>query len=621
MNSSLPRNILQCECAMSEIIATIMLLAIAVSMIALIQTESVPQWNKELEMDHLDVVYDDFMKIRSDIEDTALFQFPKSSQIHMGVNYPDRLIFVNPADTSGTLTSNNNTWIQVTFTPPNGTQTSIYASSSTITFEPNYNYYTNAPLLVYENGLIIKDFTINNFLYTDTDQTMFTNDAINILSLNYTNESESFSGLKVLNYYPRYTNSTENNTNVTVTFFTHYPRLWDALLKKGNFVYAIHGNTINVFYTGATSINIHVINGSMVSGIWVSATFIAIPPPPVSLMSTQGNFWINYTWQPGIGNFTDSYYVNVNGVWSNASGRTYHNDTVGPHGWSNMTVWAYNNSGSLSLSAVSQNTQVLNNLPVISPTGNQNITAGNLLQFDVNATDLDNDTLVFSTNATKGSIDPATGIYSWQTSLNESGTYVWSFNLSDGYGGTSGEVITIIVNPVPIYTPPAPVNLAKAQGNFWINYTWNAGIGNVTNSYNVTQNGTWTNGSANNMNKTVGPHGWSNITVYAYNTSGTGTLNSTSISSSTQLANNLPVLAPIGDKSVEERNVLSFTISATDAENDPIIYSTNAQGTLNPITGVYSWTPSETGIYTVWFKSTDTYAGSDSETITITVNE
>ena len=46
------RNFLNCESAVSEIIASIMLLAIAVSVIALVQTESVPEWNKKVEMDH-----------------------------------------------------------------------------------------------------------------------------------------------------------------------------------------------------------------------------------------------------------------------------------------------------------------------------------------------------------------------------------------------------------------------------------------------------------------------------------------------------------------------------------------------------------------------------------------
>jgi len=58
------------------------------------------------------------------------------------------------------------------------------------------------------------------------------------------------------------------------------------------------------------------------------------------------------------GNSTDSYNVSVNGTWYNST-NTFKNTTTVPHGWSNITVWAYNSSGpgSLSAGSVIQNTQ------------------------------------------------------------------------------------------------------------------------------------------------------------------------------------------------------------------------------------------------------------------------
>ena len=47
--------------------------------------------------------------------------------------------------------------------------------------------------------------------------------------------------------------------------------------------------------------------------------------------------------------------------------------------------------------------------------------------------------------------------------------------------------------------------------------------------------GTWTNGTANTfVNTSVGPSGWANITVFAYNASGTGTQSAGSVSDSVQ---------------------------------------------------------------------------------------
>jgi len=76
--------------------------------------------------------------------------------------------------------------------------------------------------------------------------------------------------------------------------------------------------------------------------VTVDSAPLPVPPAPVNLGVTQGNFWIEYSWEPGIGSITDSYNLNVNGAPYTTS-LTTRSDTVGPHGWSNITVWAYNN--------------------------------------------------------------------------------------------------------------------------------------------------------------------------------------------------------------------------------------------------------------------------------------
>lgn len=266
------RNLLACESAVSEIIGFILLLAIGVATIALIQTLSVPEWNKEVEIDHSNTVYDDFLTLKSNIEDTALFQFPRSSVIHMGIHYPNRLIFINPTDTSGTITSDRNAWINISYNNSNGTPSYISNLSSSITFRPNYNYLMNSPFLIYENGLVIKDFGIINF--TDNIQPFFMKNAINIIIFDYPSYSESSSTIKGINPYPQYKNIMTNNTNVSVNFSTNYPDIWNDFLisdgfnSSGNIINK-SGNTIKITYnaTANVTINIYGINISQVSGI------------------------------------------------------------------------------------------------------------------------------------------------------------------------------------------------------------------------------------------------------------------------------------------------------------------------------------------------------------------
>ncbi|MEI8350502.1 MAG: fibronectin type III domain-containing protein, partial [Candidatus Omnitrophota bacterium] len=86
-----------------------------------------------------------------------------------------------------------------------------------------------------------------------------------------------------------------------------------------------------------------------------------------------------------------------------------------------------------------------------------------------------------------------------------------------------------------------------------------------------------------------------------------------------------PVLAPIGNKTVNEGANLNFAISATAAGGAAITYSVSSAiptgATFDATAGTFNWTPTFTqaGSYAVTFVAT-TAAGSDSETITITVN-
>jgi len=75
---------------------------------------------------------------------------------------------------------------------------------------------------------------------------------------------------------------------------------------------------------------------------------IETPPTPVIDNVSMGNFWINYSWKPVTGNLIDSYNVSINNIWTNGTTNNYNNTSVGMHGWSNITLFSFNNSGVLS---------------------------------------------------------------------------------------------------------------------------------------------------------------------------------------------------------------------------------------------------------------------------------
>jgi hypothetical protein len=90
------------------------------------------------------------------------------------------------------------------------------------------------------------------------------------------------------------------------------------------------------------------------------------------------------------------------------------------------------------------------------------------------------------------------------------------------------------------------------------------------------------------------------------------------------ITNTAPVIDPLPTESVVAGQPLQITVSAADAERDPITYSATALppgATFDPVTHTFSWTPGAgaSGPYTATFVATDSLGASNSVTITITV--
>lgn len=88
--------------------------------------------------------------------------------------------------------------------------------------------------------------------------------------------------------------------------------------------------------------------------------------------------------------------------------------------------------------------------------------------------------------------------------------------------------------------------------------------------------------------------------------------------------NRPPVLDPIGNKIINEGSTLTFTINASDLDNDSLAYSASnlpSGATFSTATQTFSWTPIYAkGSYQVAFAVSDGSL-SDNETITITVEK
>ena len=274
---------------------------------------------------------------------------------------------------------------------------------------------------------------------------------------------------------------------------------------------------------------------------WEIPVDIYKPPIPTNLSHTTGNFYVNYTWEAAdteggyaeTDSYNTSYWVNTNHYWDNSTNISL-NRTVGAHGWLNISqLWAYNNSyTNLSDGYIYQNVQLPNNPITITNTSGWSGDETELVYLDFDYTDLDGDTGAFTTTSPKGSLNGATGVFEWQTTMADDGVYVWWFNVSDGYGSSDSYSATITVNDLGDV-----INLTSWYNNYTCDNSTSFTIphedaDNRTVFFNVTANqsidywawyvdGTlYQNSSVANTTKTWDFGGNKTVSVYGVNANG-----------------------------------------------------------------------------------------------------
>jgi len=194
-----------------------------------VQAYYVPIWNKDVEYEHLNVVHDDMMTFKSDVEDVAMSGEPKSSNIRMGARYPNRIFLVNPGPgVAGALTSES-VEVSIEYTIDglgDPTITESYTSNRII-YEVQGT--VDSPKLVYEHGVIIRDY--GNASATTDEQSLIVGDEIYLpvlignLTASSSMETESIEIRPLSQSYSR-----SKIKLVTITIDTDYPEVWEGLL-------------------------------------------------------------------------------------------------------------------------------------------------------------------------------------------------------------------------------------------------------------------------------------------------------------------------------------------------------------------------------------------------------
>ena len=283
----------------------------------------------------------------------------------------------------------------------------------------------------------------------------------------------------------------------------------------------------------------------------------------------------------------------------------------------------------------------VNDAPVLAAIGNQTVNEGTTLTFTATATDADvpANTLTYSLSGapTGATINATTGVFSWTpTEAQGPGSFSFDVIVSDGSGGTDSETITVTVSEVNVAPILAAIgNQTIAEGSP-LTFTASATDADLpANTLTYSLSGTVPTGAA--INATTGVFSWTPTEAqgpgsYSFDVivSDGALTDVETITVTVSEVNVAPILAAIGNQTIAEGSPLTFTASATDADlpANTLTYSLSGTvptgATINATTGVFSWTPTEAqgpGSYSFDVVVSDGAGGTDSETITVTVNE
>jgi PGF-pre-PGF domain-containing protein len=232
------------------------------------------------------------------------------------------------------------------------------------------------------------------------------------------------------------------------------------------------------------------------------------------------------------------------------------------------------------------------------------------LSFTIIAINSGNSSLIYFGDYPSGAtLDSATGRFTWTPSYEDAGRYTFEFGVYDSssrlrdYKTTMIEVVNVN-RPPSIQPPPVkfanetqtlkiPLTATDPDGDF-LTFKTNKSFGTIRGNTFI-----WTPGYFD-----AGDH-------YVEFTASDGSLSSSTTATIVVYDTNMPPkFDTIGPKDVNVGSTLEFTVSASDGDADPLIFSASglpSGATFNTSSRTFKWTPSasQTGMYSVSFKVSD----------------
>lgn len=238
--------------AVSVVIGAVLLLGIGVTLLALLQTNAVPVWNKEVEFTHNQEVQDDMKDLRSNVFTTASRGSPTSTSVKLGTSYPNRIVLRNPPPSTGTVTTSfrsnitiPNSRLYIDNVSVDGATGDYWDgslksfSTRAVHYSPKYAQYDTAPATVLENSVLYNTReNASNVSVGLTEQNFVDGRRINLVTINGS-LSETQAGKVTLDTEPvsapaqSIAVTDDGNGPVNITIPTAIPNsTWSRLLEE-----------------------------------------------------------------------------------------------------------------------------------------------------------------------------------------------------------------------------------------------------------------------------------------------------------------------------------------------------------------------------------------------------
>ena len=204
--------------------------------------------------------------------------------------------------------------------------------------------------------------------------------------------------------------------------------------------------TVKGLYTGSAADILDKSSGGLMINVTMQDT--GAPRSITSLQSTVGNFWINWTWtNPDDSDFGYSE-VYIDNVWTANVSDTYYNGSYPAHSIKTISIKTVDLNGNVNNTWMNQTTAIPNNPVLLTNISSSLTTAeGQTVYIDADAIDADGDSLTYSASGLPAgaSFNTASGAFSWTPEDGQAGTYVVTFEVTDGYINDS-EAVAITVS-------------------------------------------------------------------------------------------------------------------------------------------------------------------------------